>query len=175
MTPATRSAMPSERYTPLKPRKWVRVKHRGMRIITFLVTASIRADLAPPPGNVLDQLIGLGLPETEIIFDLLNMTIFISFSRSWMAFVRLGWVIYNLFALRLWLLSPPQSPHILTVEVSFFLLSLLQYIVCSYSLLKYLLKLLGCHAHRSSCVIYHAHIPLRYLICKVYLNYLLLP
>lgn len=98
MTPATRSAMPSERYTPLKPRKWVRAKHRGMRIITFLVTASIRADLAPPPGNVLDQLIGLGLPETEIIFDLLNMTIFISFSRSWMAFVRLGWVIYNLFA-----------------------------------------------------------------------------
>ena len=72
-----------------------------MRIITFLVTASIRADLAPHPGNVLDQLIGLGLPETEIIFDLLNMTIFISFSRSWMAFVRLGWVIYNLFALRL--------------------------------------------------------------------------
>ena len=39
--PAVRSAMPSDRYTPLKPMKCVSTKHSGISMITFRVTASI--------------------------------------------------------------------------------------------------------------------------------------
>ena len=48
MIPATRSAIPSERNTPLKPINRVRIKHSGMSMTTFLMTASISAVLACP-------------------------------------------------------------------------------------------------------------------------------
>ena len=46
MIPATRSAIPSDRYTPLKPRKCVSTKQSGIRMMTFRVTARSRAERA---------------------------------------------------------------------------------------------------------------------------------
>lgn len=46
IAPATKSAIPSDMYTPLNPIKCVSVKHRGIRIITLRSTARKSADLA---------------------------------------------------------------------------------------------------------------------------------
>ena len=43
--------MPSDKYTPLKPIKCVSVKHNGIKIITFLVTASINEDFVCPSAT----------------------------------------------------------------------------------------------------------------------------
>jgi len=44
--PATKSAIPSDKYTPLNPIKWVKMKHKGIKMITFLKTAKNKADFA---------------------------------------------------------------------------------------------------------------------------------
>ena len=53
MTPAIKSAMPSERYTPLKPGKCVSTKHSGIRMTTLRVTASSSAESACPSATLI--------------------------------------------------------------------------------------------------------------------------
>ena len=46
ITPAAKSAIPSDKYTPLKPRRFVSTKQSGIKMTTFLVTARSSADFA---------------------------------------------------------------------------------------------------------------------------------
>ena len=53
MIPATRSAIPSDMYTPLKPRKCVSAKHSGIKMTTLRFTASRRAAVPCPRATLI--------------------------------------------------------------------------------------------------------------------------